>query len=60
MLLYAHALLDILTKEYHKVKPTSSTANIKVKYSLPGYKTKPDATSCACVVGNHPKRVPQA
>ena len=105
MLLYAHALLEILTKSYHmrerttcntniktklsllgyktmplvcyfmrmrcwkfsqrgyhKGEHTSSTANIKVKYSLLGYKTMPlaDVTLCACVVGNHPKRVPQA
>ena len=41
MLLYAHALLQIVTKKYHKGERTTSTANIKAKSSLLGYKTMP-------------------
>ena len=50
MLLYAHALLEIVTKKYHKRERTTSTANIKVKSSLLGYKTIPLAivTPRAC------------
>ena len=61
MLLYAHALLEILTKSYHKSERTTSTANIKVKYSLLGYKTMhlANVTLCACVVANCHKEVPQ-
>ena len=62
MLLYAHALSEIVTKSYHKGERTTSTANIKVKSSLLGYKIMllADVTPRACVVGNHPKGVPQA
>ena len=61
MLLYAHALLEILTKSYHKVKRTAPSAKIKVKSSLLGYKTIPLAavTLYACVVGHSHKEVPQ-
>ena len=61
MLLYAHALLDILPKSYHKGEHTTSTPNIKAKYSLLGYKTIPlvYVTLCACVVGHCHKEVPQ-
>ena len=41
MLLYAHALLQIVTKKYHKRERTTSTANIKTKSSLLDYKTIP-------------------
>ena len=37
MLLYAHALLEFVTKKYHKRERTTSTANIKVKSSLLAY-----------------------
>ena len=62
MLLYAHALLHIVTKKYHKHQRTTSTANIKVKSCLLGYKTIPLAavTLCACVVANCHQEVPQA
>ena len=53
----AHALFEIIPKSYHKGKRTTSTANIKDKSSLLGYKTLPlaDVTSYACVVGNSHK-----
>ena len=50
MLLYAHALLEIITKKYHKGERTTFTTNIKVKSSLLGYKTMllPNVTPRAC------------
>ena len=61
MLLYAHALLQIVTKKYHKHQRTTCTANIKLKSCLLGYKTMPLAivTPRACVVANCHKEVPQ-
>ena len=62
MLLDAHALLEIVTKSYHKRGRTTSTANIKVKLSLLGYETMllADVTPRACADSNHPKALPQA
>ena len=61
MLLYAHALLEFVTKKYHKRERTTSTANIKVKSSLLAYNISLLAavTPRACVVGICHKEVPQ-
>ena len=50
MLLYTHALLDNVTKKYHKGERSTSDTNIKAKSFLLGYKTMPlaDVTPCAC------------
>ena len=62
MLPYAHALLEIITKSYHKRGRATSTANIKVKLSLLAYNTLflAAVTPRACVVAHSHKELPQA